>query len=80
MASSAVREAFYRAATGLYRRGYAAWPARMVPNALAASSCMPGRTCWYVVIVNAGLECPSRSDTTLIGTRSRSRGLAWVAV
>lgn len=37
-------------------------------KAAAASACIPGRTCWYTLIVNAALACPSRSLTTFTGT------------
>ena len=47
-------------------------------NAAAASACMPGRTCWYTVIVNAGLLWPRRSLTTFTGTLAFSRIEAWV--
>ena len=39
-------------------------PKIAVLNAAAASACMPGRTCWYTVIVKAGLLWPRRSLTT----------------
>jgi hypothetical protein len=35
---------------------------------LAASACMPGRTCWWVSIVKAGVAWPRRPLTTLTGT------------
>src|SRR5690606_37788529 len=44
----------------------------------AASACIPGRTCWYTLIVKATLACPRRSLTTLAGTPSFSRIVAWV--
>ena len=47
-------------------------------NATAASACMPGNTCWYTDIVNAGFECPSRSHTTFTDTPACNSSVAWV--
>ena len=45
---------------------------------LAASACIPGRTCWYVAMVKPGVECPNRSLTTLMGTPALRSNVAWV--
>src|ERR1700691_3200543 len=46
-------------------------------NVFAASACMPGRTCWYVAMVNPGVECPNHSLTTLIGIPALRSRVAW---